>query len=211
MARSDPAAPVPFPAVVLVDSREQLPYEFAGLTADRRDGGGLLAVTVRRAGLPTGDYSLDGYTDRVAVERKSLNDLYHTLGQERERFERELERLAAMTWAAVVVEAEWSVILGNPPAHSKLNPKTVLRSVLAWQQRFPNVHWLPMPDRRFAEAVTLRALERFLKERQREKHDEAARDHAKRPVRPAPGTRRRRAVVRRDGERTGRGAAVPAQ
>lgn len=168
---ADAERPVAFPVPVIADTREQQPYEFAGLKADRRQGGGPLVVEVRRGTLPTGDYSLDGFTAQVAVERKSLNDLYHTLSQGRERFERELARLNEMRTARVIVEAEWSVILGDPPPFSKLVPKTVYRSVLAWMERFPRVHWLPVPGRAFAEVTTLRVLERFLREREREKHE----------------------------------------
>ncbi|WP_241160230.1 hypothetical protein [Desulfovibrio sp. ZJ369] len=42
--------------------------------------------------LTVGDYSLEGLTDKVAVERKELPDLVQCLGRERERFERELQR-----------------------------------------------------------------------------------------------------------------------
>jgi ERCC4-type nuclease len=153
-----------FPVVVLVDTREQMPFHFTGLRADAKDGRRPLVVSTRVATLATGDYSLEGMADRIAVERKSLADLFATLGQDRERFERELTRLAEMTFAAVVVEADWEKILKHPPDFSRLNPKTIFRSVIAWQQRYPRVHWWMGPDRRFAEIVTLRILERFLKE-----------------------------------------------
>jgi ERCC4-type nuclease len=155
---------VTFPAVILIDSREQMPFRFTGLRADAKEGRWPLAVTTRTETLPTGDYSLEGMADRVAVERKSLADLFATLGQDRERFERELVRLAAMQFAAVVVEADWTKILKHPPDFSRLNPKTIFRSVIAWQQRYPRVHWWTCPDRRFAEVVTLRILDRFLKD-----------------------------------------------
>jgi len=159
-----PAPDPEFPRAVLVDSREQLVYPFDAIPADEQFGGGFWRVRTERVALPSGDYSLDGYATAVAVERKSLADLFHTIGQDRDRFVRELERLADMTFAAVVVEAEWSEILGRPPAHSRLSPRTVYRSVLAWQQRFPRVHWWLCPDRDFAEVTTFRILERFLKE-----------------------------------------------
>lgn len=167
--------PVTFARTVLVDNREQQPYAFVGLVADKRQGGGPLLVPTRTVCLDTGDYSLDGYGDRVSVERKSLNDLFHTLSQGRERFERELVRLSEMQVAAVVVEAEWSTIFNDPPRFSHLEPKTVFRSVLAWCQRFPRVHWYTVPDRAFGEAVTLRILERFLREREREERERVKR------------------------------------
>lgn len=160
-----PSYPDPyFPCPVLIDTREQLPYRFAGIPADAAFGGGIWQVPRRTVQLPTGDYSLDGYASRVAVERKSISDLFGTLGQGRDRFIRELERLNEMPFACVVVEAEWSEIFDSPPEHSRLEPRTVWRSVLAWMQRFPRVHWLPCPGREFAEVATLRILERFLKE-----------------------------------------------
>jgi hypothetical protein len=99
----------------------------------------------------------------VAIERKSLADLYSTLGQGRQRFARELERLNGYEFTAVVVEAEWSVVIGSPPAYSQLLPKTVYRSVIAWQVRYPKVHWWFVPGRDFAEVTTFRLLERYWK------------------------------------------------
>lgn len=160
------AKPVAFPVPVIVDTREQQPYRFAGIRGDQREGGGLIVVECQRGTLATGDYSLAGHEDRVAVERKSLNDLYHTLGQGRERFERELARLNEMETSRVVVEAEWSAIITDPPAKSKLCPKTVYRSIIAWMERFPRVHWLTVPGREFAEVTTFRVLQRFLRERE---------------------------------------------
>lgn len=157
-----------FVGTVVRDTREQTGYGFASLTCDQADGGGPLIVPVEVGTLRSGDYSLRGYEDQVAVERKSLPDLFGTLGQGRERFERELERLAAFRFAAVVVEATLPEVLLSPPRNSDLNPKTVVRSVLAWQQRVPNVHWWFAGPRPLAEALTFRVLDRFLKERLRE-------------------------------------------
>lgn len=145
----------------MIDNREKLPYTFDGLRADAREGGGPLAVPVKVATLASGDYSLEGFETRIAVERKSLADLFGTIGQGRERFERELARLNEFEFAAVVVEAEWSEILSGGPIHSKLSPKTVFRSVNAWEQRYTRVHWHFLPGRDIAEVKTFRVLERF--------------------------------------------------
>lgn len=169
---SKPGEPVSFPATVLIDTREQLPLDFQGMLADARDGGGPLVVETRRATLGQGDYSIEGYEGRISVERKSAADLFSTLGQGRDRFERELERLATLEFAAVVVEAQWSEVLTDPPRYSELNPKTVFRSVIAWQQRHPRVHWWFVDGRRFAEITTLRILERFWKDQQTRNHAE---------------------------------------
>ena len=158
-----PKPPPTFPDTIIVDTREQSPYAFADLHADASAGGGPLTITVERGTLPTGDYSLASLRGLTVVERKSLADLYGTIGQGRARFERELARMQILPLpAAVVVEAEWTDILYRPPTHSQLSPKTIFRSILAWQQRYSHVHWWVVPGRRLGEITTLRFLERVL-------------------------------------------------
>jgi DNA excision repair protein ERCC-4 len=157
----DPDAPLPTPFTVVIDSREQANYTFQGLRADAKQLCRPLVVQTVVRGLRSGDYSLAGHENAIAIERKSLSDLYGTLGKGRDRFERELARLAEMRLAVVMVEASWHEILTSPPDRSRLNPKTVHRSVIAWQQRFPNVHWWTAGDRRLAEITTFRILERW--------------------------------------------------
>jgi ERCC4-type nuclease len=67
---------------ILIDTREQAPFTFERFHAH-----------TERLTLPTGDYSLPGFTDRIEIERKELNDLIACLmNDNRERFERELAR-----------------------------------------------------------------------------------------------------------------------
>ena len=90
---------------IIQDSREQAPFAF---NSPRYEG-----VTVEAGALQVGDYSLHGLTDKVAVERKELADLVQCLGRERERFERELQRGAALDAFAVVIEAGWTELSGG--------------------------------------------------------------------------------------------------
>jgi ERCC4-type nuclease len=103
--------PLVFGPVIVIDTREQLPFDFHGLRADARDQCRPLLVTTERGTLKQGDYSLKGHERAIALERKSLADLFSTIGQERDRFVRELERLDALEVAAVVIEASWEQIL----------------------------------------------------------------------------------------------------
>ena len=68
--------------VILIDSREQEGFSFDPAVAD-----------VERKGLPAGDYSVAGLIDRVAVERKSLDDFVSTVIHGRARFAIELKKL----------------------------------------------------------------------------------------------------------------------
>jgi hypothetical protein len=151
---------------VAIDQQEKLWYTFAGMTADAADGGGSFRVPFRRIHLKTGDYSLIGHESEITVERKSLADLYKTIGRERERFERELARMAPFEFAAVMIEAGWEEILTRPPEHTQTKPKTIYRSVIAWQQRYPAIQWWAVEGRELAEVTTFRILERFWKEKQ---------------------------------------------
>lgn len=138
--------------VILVDTREQAGYNFACITPP---------PWVERATLVSGDYSLKGLTDQISIERKSLPDAFSTFGQGRERFERELSRLSQMRFAAVMIEAPWEQIILQPPRRSKLNPKTIHASIVAWQIRYRTIHFWDCPNRIFAERTTYRLLKRF--------------------------------------------------
>lgn len=129
---------------IIIDSREKMPYRFPG------------AIT--RA-LPAGDYSLDGMEHRVAVERKTIADCYASLGRGRARFEREMERLARMDFAAVVVEATLAEFLRGAP-FSRLPPKAAINSLIAWAVRY-RVCVFFAGDRRYARSLTYRLLEKF--------------------------------------------------
>jgi hypothetical protein len=167
--------PLAFPPVVMIDTREQRPFDFHGLRADARNDYRPLKVTTLRGTLRSGDYSLAGFEDCIALERKSLADLYGTIGQGRDRFVRELERLNELSVAGVICECDWDRILREPPPHTKLLPKVVFRSILAWTQRFPRVHWWMMPSRELAMATAFRALERFWLDSQAQQKEEADR------------------------------------
>lgn len=137
---------------LVVDTQEQLPFTF------ERFG-----VHVDRAALSTGDYSLPGFEDRVAIERKSLDDLVGCLkGAGRERFERELQRGRSYELFRVVVEA----ILGDIRRgryRSEMKPDSVIQSVVAFEIR----HGAPFVwcgDRAAAEYMTFSFLSKYLYE-----------------------------------------------
>lgn len=72
---------------IVVDTREQLPL-WTGI----------------RKGMKVGDYSIEGFEDKIAIERKSLPDLAGSLGKGHARFRKELERAKELDYFAIVVE-----------------------------------------------------------------------------------------------------------
>ena len=153
----------PTPYTVIFDTREQAPYSFVKPLRGR-NARELFSIRTERGTIASGDYSLAGFQDRMAIERKSLADWYGTVGRGRARFVRELDRLACLEWSAVVIEAEWSEILTAPPVRSRLHPRSVLGSVIAWQVRYPRVHWCFLPGRDAAEGYVGRILDRWWRE-----------------------------------------------
>ena len=106
---------------IICDTREQLPLEIPDM---------------ERATLSTGDYSIEGHHEAgIVLERKSLSDLCGVIGNGRERFERELERLAKFDRAAIVIEASMSDALRGT-GYSKVSPRAVMGSLLTWWVRY---------------------------------------------------------------------------
>jgi DNA excision repair protein ERCC-4 len=109
----DPAA-----VVAIIDTREQVPLDLTPLQSE--------AGT-----LSTGDYSVRGLEAIVAIERKSLSDLLGCIGGERERFDREVQRLLAYPVRALVVESSWAELeAGN--WRGKITATATVGSCLGW-------------------------------------------------------------------------------
>lgn len=107
----------------IIDTREQHPLELRLHTGEM--------LKSQRTGLVTGDYSVLGLENEIAIERKSLADLYGCVAKERERFEKELKRMLAHPVRAVVVESSWQNIeLGA--SHTKVSPQSAVGSILKW-------------------------------------------------------------------------------
>lgn len=132
--------PIVAPFSVAIDTREQLPYDFTGLSADAKHKNRPLSIPTQRTTLSAGDYSIVGMETRIAVERKSLADLYSTIGQGLERFRAEHERLATYDHAVVIIEASLDTVISHPPKQSRLDPKTIVRIANKWPIRY-GVHW----------------------------------------------------------------------
>jgi ERCC4-type nuclease len=109
--------------------------------------------------LRTGDYSVIGLEDRIAIERKSLPDAYGSIGRGRDRFEREWQRMAELDYAAVVIEATLPEFLAGPE-RTLLHPSQAIGTLAAWSVRY-NVPVQFAGGRRFAAAWTARVLRQF--------------------------------------------------
>jgi DNA excision repair protein ERCC-4 len=103
--------------IIIQDTREQNPFSFAFYECE---------TTV--ATLKTGDYTLQGYEEIVAIERKkSTSELATNLGKYRDRFEREMERLSEFEHKYIVCEFTESDLL-QFPLNSSI-PKRIIKYI----------------------------------------------------------------------------------
>jgi hypothetical protein len=131
------------PVTIVVDTRERYPYRFTQQAAE----------TVR-ATVPAGDYAVqapDG-TILAAVERKSLDNLAATLSDGTLAFQ--LQRLAELPLAAVVVEARYSALHNL----EHVNGNWLADQLARLEVRYPEVHFVFADSRRYAEDWTHRFL-----------------------------------------------------
>lgn len=117
----------PSDVTAVIDTREQTPLDLAPL-------GSVIGT------LTTGDYSVAGLEHMVAIERKSLPDFLSCVGRERERFERECQRLLSYETKAIVIEATWTEVeagnwllgMNHYSFKSKVQPSAAVGSALGW-------------------------------------------------------------------------------
>jgi ERCC4-type nuclease len=102
----------------IVDTREQMAWN-------------LEPMKIVAKGLDVGDYSILGLESVIAIERKSLADFVMCCGGERERFQRELDRLRGWPVHAVIIEASWGEFQ-MAQWRSKLTSKQVMASFVSW-------------------------------------------------------------------------------
>lgn len=87
---------------LVIDTREQLPLTF-------RKSKVIESVTFQA--LKTGDYSIEGYEDKIAIERKNPLDLFGSVGKNHKRFRKELDRATEFDYFAILVERPFNEIL----------------------------------------------------------------------------------------------------
>lgn len=142
---------------IIADTREQAPYGFTRWPE----------VVLERAALATGDYSVAGMEHRIAIERKSLDDLVGCLmGDGRGRFERELARARGLDCFVVVIEASMQDVAAHR-YRSKMEPHAVMQSILAFQVRHGAAFmWCDSRDR--GEYICYSLLTKYRREREME-------------------------------------------
>ena len=110
---------------MVIDTREQRPLF-------RVPPKGLLIV---RETLHNGDYSIRGFEDTVAVERKGISDLLSYMTSERERTKVKLERLKHYLLKLLVIESSWDDLF-MPKFYSNISNEVIRQSLVSFQVKF---------------------------------------------------------------------------
>lgn len=113
---------------VIRDDREKKPWSLPG-------------VEVGEGRLETGDYTVEGFEDRFAVERKSLNDLATSLGNGRDRFEAEIRRAQSMDEFVVIVEGSRADVEAHQ-YYSNIHPNAVLGTTEKWPFKYGTLEFV---------------------------------------------------------------------
>jgi len=133
--------------ILIIDSMEKKPYSFKPFRK--------WFSAIERRKLTAGDYSITGLEDRVAVERKSLPDLFGCCSPygSREVFVRACERLGKLDFAAMVIEGSLTKIL-RAAEYSSMHPNAVFGTIQALAVRWGIQPWFA-PTRALAEEITV--------------------------------------------------------
>jgi hypothetical protein len=128
---------------ITVDTRERYPYRFAQQAAE-----------TMRATVAAGDYAIHSPEGRLlaAVERKSLDNLATTLSDGTLAFQ--LQRLAELPLAAVVVEARYTALFKL----EHVNGNWLADQLARLQVRYPEIQLVFADSRRYSEDWTYRFL-----------------------------------------------------
>jgi len=150
---------IPDGLVVRVDSREQDP-----LFTKLDDYTGQLSVQIQK--LTHGDYSIKGFEDKFAIERKQMSDFYSYIGKERKRTIKKMEKFGEIVKAggfvALVIEtSEEEILSGN--MYSKLTPEVARQFLNVWRIRF-GLHVYMNKHKKSVERFVLDSMIRFYME-----------------------------------------------
>ena len=118
---------------IIVDSREQHPLTFRKSTT-------VEGTVIKK--LDAGDYSIEGLEHKIAIERKSPQDLFGTLGKGHKRFKAELERAKTLDYFGIVIECSFMDILQksfNNSFHSQMRGDVIIQQCCTIEMTYPNV------------------------------------------------------------------------
>ncbi len=114
------------PVGTMPEFTHDFPEDFVLVIDTREPTNGLFmpkphkGLIIVRDKLDTGDYSIRGFESKIAIERKEISDLIHCCGEDRKRFQDQLDRLRGL-------ERKWLLIEGTEEEALSFQPYTQLQ------------------------------------------------------------------------------------
>jgi ERCC4-type nuclease len=110
--------------VLVIDTREQNPL-----------CGNVKGLTVYRDTLKDGDYSIRGFENRFAVERKKVSDFYSYIGKQHKQTVEKLKRFKQIDFSGLVIEASLDDLL-SPQMYTQVSPETARQFLVSVNVRY---------------------------------------------------------------------------
>jgi ERCC4-type nuclease len=88
--------------------------------------------------LDVGDYSIEGHTDQICIERKSGIDAFGTAARGHNRFNKEIERSKSLEYFAVVIEEPYTTLLQKKftgAVFCKIRAFIILKTWFSWHMK----------------------------------------------------------------------------
>jgi hypothetical protein len=128
-------------------------------------------VIVSKEHLKTGDYSIDGYTNSITIDRKANSgELAMNLGSDWKRFKAELDRMKDYDLAYFVCSFPYDDLnifpenSGIPKARwaeLSITGKYLRRKIHEIHEEYPNIEFLFFKDKHEAEEATYKLLKEY--------------------------------------------------
>lgn len=115
--------------ILLQDTREQRPL-FTRIPK---------GLTIQSATLHDGDYSIKGFENRFAIERKFIGDLFSYCSSEREKTVAKMQRFRVMIenggWVGLCIEEKESTVYQHQN-FTQVSPETVRGALISFSVRY---------------------------------------------------------------------------
>lgn len=148
---------IPDGMIIRTDTREQDPLF---LFSDLEHTGKLIVQVMK---LDHGDYSIKGFEDKFAIERKQMSDFYSYIGKERKRTVKKMEKfrdiIRAGGFVMLAIEcSEAEIMSGN--MFSTLSPEVARGAINSFRIRY-GVHIYYNKERKMLERAVLDSCIKF--------------------------------------------------
>jgi len=137
--------------VIITDTRENCGYLFKGKEAEAK-------IVMKK--LTTGDYSLEGFENKIVIERKRINELFGNFAGDRERFMREVERMKKIPYKFLLIEGSFKDLIQMKKVPGKVSIKLVVATLISLMIK-RNIKVVFAGNPKLAEQLAYRILIKF--------------------------------------------------